>query len=115
MLITHRGALQLKYTYNALVEYEEKFGRPLLLDAKSATQSVIRRLVWAGLLHYPKGYSVQEAGNLIEEAIENGADLIDIKEEIAKAIDDSVFLQRLVEKSAKRQAQNKAQESNCSA
>ncbi len=105
MLMTNSGNLTLKYTYNAMAEYEEKFSRPLLLDAKNTTLPVIRRLVWAGLLHYPRGgFSVQQVGDFIEQAIMHGADMIDIQNEIAKAIDDSVFLQRLVEKSAQRQA-----------
>lgn len=105
MLMTDNGNLTLKYTYNAMAEYEEKFGRSLLLDAKSTTLPVIRRLVWAGLLHYPRGgFSVQQVGDFIEQAILNGADMLDIQQEIAQAIDNAVFLQRLVEKSAQRQA-----------
>lgn len=105
MLMTNIGNLTLKFTYNAMAEYEEKFGRSLLLDAKSTTLPVIRRLVWAGLLHYPRGgFSVQQVGDFIEQAILNGADMLDIQQEIAQAIDNAVFLQRLVEKSAQRQA-----------
>lgn len=112
MLHTATKVYQLRFTYNALVEYEEKFQQSLLMDAKRTNMVVLRRIVWAGLLHEKASYSLQQAGDIIEAAIEYGADLLDVQAEIAAAIDDAVFLQRLVAKSAERQAQKKQREKN---
>lgn len=106
MIHTSTGDYPLKYTYNAMVEHEERFKTPLLLDAKRTTMVAIRRLIWSGLLHLGKNITIGKAGDLIEDAINQGADLLDLQNEIAAAIDDAVFIQRLAEKSAKRLAEN---------
>ena len=105
MLHTSKGDFPLKYTYNAMVEHEERFKTPLLLDAKRTGMVSIRRLIWSGLLHLKRNLSLDQVGELIEDAILQGSDLFGLQEEIAKAIDDAVFLQRLVETSAKRLAE----------
>lgn len=105
MLHTTKGDFPLKYTYNAMVEHEERFKTPLLADAKRTSLVSVRRLIWSGLIHLKKNFSIDQVGDLIEDAFLQGADLVDLQEEIAKAIDDAVFLQRLAEKSAKRLAE----------
>lgn len=105
MIHTSKGDFPLRYTYNAMVEHEERFKTPLLLDAKRTGIVSIRRLIWSGLIHTKKNLSLDQVGDLIEDAIMQGADLLALQEEIGKAIDDAVFLQRLVETSAKRLAE----------
>lgn len=105
MIKTSKGDFSLKYTYNAMVEHEERFKTPLLMDAKRTTMVSMRRLIWSGLLYLRKNFSLEQVGDLIEDAILQGADLVDLQEEIAKAMDDAVFMQRLAEKSAKRLAE----------
>lgn len=107
MLHTSMGDFTLKYTYNAMVEHEERFKIPLLADAKRTNLVAARRLIWSGLIHLKKNFSLDQVGNLIEDAIMQGADLLDLQAEIEKAIDDAVFLQRLAEKSMRRLAEEK--------
>lgn len=105
MLHTSHGDYPLKITYNALVEYEERFKRPFLADAKRTGIVTIRQLYWASLLHLGKNLTMQQVGDWIEDAILQGADLIELQDEIGKAVDDALFIQRLAEKSARRLAE----------
>jgi hypothetical protein len=107
MIHTRHGDFNLKYTYNAMAEHEERFKIPLLADAKRTTLPAIRRLIWSGLIYLKKHFTLDQAGDMIEDAIMNGDDLVDLQAEIEKAIDEAVFMQRLAEKSAKRLAEEK--------
>lgn len=103
MIHTSMGDFALKYTYNAMVEHEERFKIPLLIDAAKTDPISLRRLIWSGLLYTGKNFTLSKVGDLIEDAIiGNDQDIVDLHKEIEKAIDDSVFLQRLAEKSVKR-------------
>lgn len=108
MLKTSKGEYALKFTYNALAEFEEKTQIPFLEGLKKTSFSGIRDLVWAGLLHYQPvpgmALTTNQVGELIEDAINSGADMLDIQNEISKAVDDALFITRLAEKSVKRLA-----------
>ena len=112
MLKTSKGEYALKFTYNALVEFEERTKAPFLEGLKKNSFSGIRDLVWAGLLHYQPipgvSLTMQQVGDLIEDAINCGADLLSIHEEIMKAVDDALFINRLAEKSVERLAKSEA-------
>lgn len=113
MIKTKETEYTLKYTYNALVAYEDRFKRPLLRDVASTSLSALRGLVWAGLIHGNPAHPLTEnaVGELIENAIEQGMDLVDIRQEVVTALDEATFMQRLAEKTEARLASlKKAQE-----
>lgn len=116
MIRTSKGDFALKYTYNALAEFEDKTKIPFLEGVKKTSFAGIRDLVWAGLLHYHPvpgmAMSVQQVGELLEDAINTGADMVDIQEEIKKAVDDALFINRLAEKSVKRLAEKENRSGN---
>ena len=97
--------LKLKYTYNALAEYEARYGRSLITDISARGFLPVRRLIFAGLLHYNDPALTEKAvGDLIQQEIETGGkDLMDFRDAISEAMEDAVFIQRLAEKSRERQ------------
>lgn len=104
MIRTSNGEYALKYTYNALCAYEEKYGRSLVPDTRKAGFTVLRGLVWAGLLHLNPNNPMTEkqVGELLEDAVQCGMDILDIRQEINNAILDATFMQRLMEKTNER-------------
>lgn len=109
MIHTGKGDYTLKYTYNALCAYEEKYSRSLLPDTRNAGFATLRGIVWAGLLHLnpARPMTEEQVGELMEDAIEHGMDVIDIREEINRAIEDATFMQRLTEKTKARMASSR--------
>ena len=111
MIHTEKGNYELKYTYNALCAYEEKYGRSLIRDRRKEGFATVRGMVWAGLLYLqqPDGtrMSVEQAGQIIEQAIIDGTDVIALRDEALQAMDDAVFMRRLVEMSQERASRKK--------
>lgn len=107
MIHTKFGDFPLKYTYNAIAEYEERFKRNIVADCARVNFHIIRCLLWAGLLHTGRSFSLNEVGDMIENMIMEGADLVDIREEVEKALDEAVFIKRLAEKTMARQAEKR--------
>lgn len=98
MIKTSKGEYALKFTYNAMCEYEERFKRSLLGDLNAPGFAALRGLVWAGLIHIKSpAFTLSQIGEMIEDAIETGTDLIALREEIIKAIGDATFTRRLAE------------------
>lgn len=106
MLHTSQGDYALRYTYNALAEYEARFGTALLTDAAEGGFARVRNLVWAGLLDAKKNphFTLEEAGALLEDAILQGADMIDLHNAVLEAINDAVFIKGLVTRGKERKA-----------
>ncbi len=113
MIHTSKCDYTLKYTYNALCAYEEKYNRSLLPDTRKAGFSTLRGLLWAGLLHLnpDRPMTEQQVGELIEDAVNSGMDVIDIRREIDQAILDATFMQRLMEKTKARVTSSREKES----
>lgn len=107
MIHTKYGDFSLKYTYNAIAEYEERFKRSMVADCARVNFHIIRCLLWAGLLYTGRSFNLNEVGDMIENMIEEGMDLIDIRAEVEKAIDEAVFIKRLAEKTMARQAEKR--------
>lgn len=60
---------KLKYTFNAFCELEEALGRPLAsFQSNEFKMKDLRALVWAGLLHETPELTLEEAGDLIDQA-----------------------------------------------
>lgn len=111
MIHTENADYELKYTYNAICAYEEKYGRSMLRDLKRDGFAAVRGMVWAGLLHMRQKdgthISEEQAGTIIEQAIIDGTDVQTIRQEINAAVDSAVFIRRLVELSAERISREK--------
>lgn len=111
---TENGDYELKYTYNALCAYEEKFGSSLIRDQRKDGFSAVRSMIWAGLLHVqqPDGtrISVEQAGQIIEQAIIDGTDVVALRGEATQALNDAVFIRRLVELTAERTSRKRKQQ-----
>jgi len=82
---------KLKYTFNAFCELEEALGRPLAsIKGNEFKMKDLRALVWAGLLHETPELTLEEAGDLIDQA--------ESIEDVANAVSEAVEL-ALVKKS----------------
>lgn len=59
----------LLFNFNAICELEEEIGRPIthLQDSNIGFRE-IRALLWAGLRHEDPSLTIEDAGNLINEA-----------------------------------------------
>ena len=111
MLHTEKGDYELKFTYNALCAYEEKYGRSMIRDQRRDGFAVVRGMVWAGLQHIRQadGTHITEegAGEIIEQAILAGADVPEIREQVNSALNEATFIQRLIEKSTEKISRKK--------
>ncbi|HEY8414809.1 MAG TPA: GTA-gp10 family protein [Thermaerobacter sp.] len=58
----------LRYTTNALVRLEEEFGKSVIQMAENASIKEARALVWAGLLHSHPNLTMEQAGDIMDEA-----------------------------------------------
>lgn len=62
--------LGLVFDFNAITELEDKHGINLLekavLDKMALTPSVVRKFVWAGLLHKQPELTLEQAGKKLE-------------------------------------------------
>lgn len=114
MLHTEEKDYALKYTFNSMCEYEERYGKMLIAESGKRGMAPIRRLIWAGLLWMKDGTTEEKAGEIIESAINAGSDLITIREEIQKAIDEANFITRLTEASARRKAEKASENTSAS-
>lgn len=104
----------LKYTYNALAEYEARYNRSLIKDISAGGYLPVRRLIFAGLMHYKDPTITENAvGEMIEKELETGEkDLIDLKKEISDAVNDAVFIQRLTDRTRARRAASQQRSGN---
>lgn len=74
---------KLKYGFNAFVEMEEALGKPVTdLGKDSVSFKDIRVMLWAGLLHDDPDISLEEVGDLVDDA----DSLSDVAEKITEGI-----------------------------
>lgn len=64
--------LYLKYTTNALVEFEDETGQEFMVVAANMEKGkvsfkMLRALVWAGLIDCDEDITVKQAGNIIDD------------------------------------------------
>lgn len=64
-------ARNLRYTFNSLMTLEENLDRPITEIGNNISFKDINVLVWAGLLHEDKDLTREQAGDIIDEVIEN--------------------------------------------
>jgi len=82
---------KLKFTFNAFCELEEALGRPLSeLQEKGFKMKDLRALVWAGLLHESPDLTIEEVGNLIDEA----ESLEEVTNAVVKAVEAALGVQK---------------------
>ncbi len=83
----------LKYNINAFVIAEEVLGQSISQIAVSLASMpkimTIRGLYWAGLLHEDPKLKLSEAGELMQNRIDDGESLGKIVKEVCKAIEAS--------------------------
>ncbi|ADU50171.1 hypothetical protein Tmar_0046 [Thermaerobacter marianensis DSM 12885] len=58
----------LRYTTNAMVQLEEMLGRSVLEIVNNPSFTDARAMVWAGLLHAHPGLTLEQAGEIMDEA-----------------------------------------------
>ena len=67
-LVAGEKTYTLAYTINSVCELEEKLDKPLsTIVSNMGRLSVVRAVLWAGLLHHHK-VSMDEAGSIMDEA-----------------------------------------------
>ncbi|SHE66174.1 hypothetical protein SAMN05444392_102272 [Seinonella peptonophila] len=59
---------KFKYTFNALVELEDILGKGFGQMEGNFKMKDLRSIVWAGLIHESPDLTVEEAGDLIDQA-----------------------------------------------
>lgn len=82
--------LHMQYTINSLFAMEERAGMPLdqLFERK---YSATRLLLWAGLVEHQPEITVQEAGELIRDAMVAGSRLEDIVDLCSEGLREAGF------------------------
>lgn len=60
----------LCYKFNSFVQLEDELGKPLaeLGNSNGVKMSDLRAMLWAGLIHEDNNLTVEDAGDLIDEA-----------------------------------------------
>ena len=79
----------VKYDINALCALEQKLGNKSLqeiFNEKSLNFTWIRCVLWAGLIHGDKKFTVADAGRLLDEHFETGGDLGELVQELMTAM-----------------------------
>lgn len=82
-------ARNLKLDFNALADADSVDGRAIneFLSGQRGSMAAIRALMWAGLKHEDPRLTVQEVGQLIQDAMINGGDsLASLSTKIHEAI-----------------------------
>jgi hypothetical protein len=72
-----------RFTFNAFCELEDVLDRPLTELQKGFKMKDLRALVWAGLLHEEPELTIEQAGDLIDEA----ESIEEVAEAVSKAIE----------------------------
>jgi len=87
-------ARRLRYDFNALADIEELagIGAEELFSQKRAGFHLIRLLVWGGLKHEDKGLTVQRAGMIVKDMIEEGYTMEDVGSLVREALLKSGFV-----------------------
>ncbi len=67
---------RLRYDFNALADIEEKAGVGIgsLFNSERIGFSTIRLLIWGGLKHEDRGLTLERAGMLVKQMIDEGYD-----------------------------------------
>lgn len=79
----------LRYGFNAFCAFEEKSNKGLAEIGKNPKMSDMRVLLWAGLIHEDKKLTLERAGNLVDEYIQEGGTFQDLMEITTKALNAS--------------------------
>ena len=83
---------ELSYTINSAADIEEMTGRPFSAIFKTGEFSGLRLIFWCGLLDSMPKISKREAGNILEEYINEGHTMEEVSALIDKAASQSGFL-----------------------
>ena len=108
MLHTAEKEYELRYDFNAYCDYEERFGRPLLMDMQKDGFAALRALTWAGLAG-EYHMSLREVGKLLEDCTADGMTAAEIRLEIVRAMNESNFIRRLAERAAEKNMEQKTE------
>lgn len=101
----------VKYDINALCALEQKLGNKSLQEIfseKSLNFTWIRCVLWAGLIHGDRKFTIADAGRLLDEHFESGGDIGELVQELMGAV-SSVFPQeKRTRKTSTKKRQTKA-------
>lgn len=78
----------LKYDFNAICDIEEMGKKPIqsLFSEDSMGLSTIRLLIWGGLKHNDQGLTIQRAGFIIRDYLEEGGTLDELATNASKCL-----------------------------
>ena len=81
----------LRYDFNAIADIEERAGQGVgsLFAEEKMGLNTIRLLVWGGMRHIKKGWSVEAAGLEIQTYLLQGGTIQELTEKIAAAVEKS--------------------------
>ncbi len=79
---------RLRYDFNALADIEERAGAGIgsLFNESRIGFSTIRLLIWGGLKHEDRGLTLERAGQLVKQMIDEGYDF----EQVAGLINEAL-------------------------
>lgn len=87
---------QLRYTWNALARLEQALAKPLrqiISEFRYGDVSMLRTLVWAGLLHAQPDLTLNDVGPMLDAYVEaNGGDLFALYQAWDEALSTSGML-----------------------
>jgi hypothetical protein len=88
---------KLRFTFNAFCELEEVMDRPLTELQNGFKMKDLRALLWAGLLHEEPEMTIEQAGDLIDEA----ESIEVVAEAVSKAIEAAMGAKKQEEEPGK--------------
>lgn len=87
----------LKYDFNAVADLEDYYNTGLfnLIDENNVGLRTLRGLLWAGLKWSKPKYSIQEAGKIIEAAMEEGYSFQELFDLTITGLKKAKFIQEM--------------------
>ena len=87
-------ARKLRFDFNAIADLEQKAGVGIgaLLSEEKVGFNTLRLLLWSGLKWEDRKLTSEQAGDLMQDFVENGGDLTYISVLITKALEKSGML-----------------------
>ena len=87
-------ARKLRFDFNAIADLEQKAGVGIgaLLSEEKVGFNTLRLMIWAGLRWEDKRLTTDQAGEMLQDFVENGGDLTYVSVLLTKALEKSGIL-----------------------
>ena len=97
LLTVNQKQYPLRYTVNSVCCLEERYGKSLHSVLCTDVLSV-RALLWCALLEYNPQMTLEDAGNILDDAMRAGKDLVYVADKCAEALKDAGFFRHAEER-----------------